>query len=337
MAVSIRNVAQEAGVSVSTVSKVLNHSPLISETTTKKVRAAIERLQYHPNEQARNFAKQKTYNVAFIAHTENTTAFNNPHLFAIMCGAEKQLNENGYHLIFVGLTAEQNECDTIKALIEQKVVDGIILHISAVTPDVSSVLVENKFPHIVIGKLDFNSELCWIDTNNQLSGSIAMRHLIEIKCHNIAYIGGAKQDHISLHRLQGVTRTAKDFNVSIPDNNICLGATTISDAQKITKALVDSRHPDAIICANNTIALGTMRTLKDLQIKIPDETAVISFDDYPYSRITEPPLSIVNIDVYDMGMQAGIMLLRKIKTPSLQVQSYTTLPVLIVRGSTHLC
>lgn len=80
-----------------------------------------------------------------------------------------------------------------------------------------------------------------------------------------------------------------------------------------------------------------MRTLKDLQIKIPDETAVISFDDYPYSRITEPPLSIVNIDVYDMGMQAGIMLLRKIKTPSLQVQSYTTLPVLIVRGSTHLC
>lgn len=334
MAVSIRDVAREAGVSVSTVSKVLNNSPLISEATTRKVQDAMERLHYHPNMRAKNFARQKTYSITFVARAERNAAFNNPHLFEIMCGVENALSNKGYSLTFINLTKEQDEARLVESLIEQKNTDGIVLHVSAVSKKISRLLADGNFPHIVIGRPDFESELCWIDTNNNLSGSIAAKHLFHVGCRRIAYIGGGEDDRISLHRLQGAQKAAEEFGSAILPENIRQGVLTIEDAQTVTKQLIRENRPEAIICANNTVALGTVRCIHEQALAIPDDIAVISFDDYPYSRIMEPALTVVNIDVYDMGMQAGIMLLRKLKNPSLQVQSYTTLPVLIVRGST---
>jgi DNA-binding LacI/PurR family transcriptional regulator len=334
MPVSIREVAQKAGVSVSTVSKVLNHSPLISEATTNKVRDVMEHLHYRPNLRAQNFARQRTHNVTFIARAEKNAAFNSPHLFEIMCGVENTLSEKGYSLTFINLAKGQDERTVTESLIEQKNTDGIVLHISAVSKKVSDVMSANNFPHIVIGKPDFESELCWIDTNNNLSGSIAVKHLFQAGYRHIAYIGGGKDDRISLHRLQGAQKTAEDLGISILPKDIRQGAVTIESARAITEQLILENRPEAIICANNTVAMGTFHSIRDHGLTIPDNIAVISFDDYPYSRIMEPALTVVNIDVYDMGAQAGTMLLRKIKQPSLQVQSYTTLPVLIVRDST---
>lgn len=334
MAINIRDVAHEADVSVSTVSKVLNHSPLISEATTQKVRDTMERLHYHPNMRAKNFAQQRTYNITFIARAEKSTAFNNPHLFEIMCGVENALSSKGYSLTFVNLAEEQDESHMVESLIEQKNTDGIVLHVSAVSKKTPKILVDCNFPHIVIGRPDFESELCWIDTNNNLSGSIAAKHLFNMGYRHIAYIGGGEDDLISLHRLQGAKKAAEELGIPILPEDILQGVVTIEDAQAVTKQLIQESRPEAIICANNTVALGTVRCIHEQALTIPDDIAVISFDDYPYSRIMEPALTVVNIDVYDMGMQAGTMLLRKLKKPSLQVQSYTTLPVLIARDST---
>lgn len=334
MAVNIRDVAREAGVSVSTVSKVMNHSPLISEATTQKVHDVMERLHYHPNMRAKNFAQQKTHNITFIVRAERNAAFNNPHLFEIMCGVESVLSSKGYSLTFVNLAEGQDEGRVIESLIEQKNTDGIVLHVSAVSKKIPGILTDGNFPHIVIGRPDFESELCWIDTNNNLSGSIAAKHLFNLGYRRVAYIGGGEDDLISLHRLQGAQKAAEELGMAILPEEIRQGAVTIEDARLVTAQLLREKRPEAIICANNTVALGTVRSIHDRALKIPDDIAVISFDDYPYSRIVEPALTVVNIDVYDMGMQAGIMLLRKLKKPSLQVQSYTTLPVLIARGST---
>lgn len=334
MSVNIRDVAKEAGVSISTVSKVINNSPLISEATTRKVHDIMERLHYHPNMRARNFAQQRTDNITFIARAEKNSAFKNPHLFEIMCGVENVLSSKGYSLTFVNIAKDQDESRIVESLIEQKNTDGIVLHISAASKNIPGILASSNFPHIVIGRPDFESELCWIDTNNNLSGSIAVKHLYNMGYRHIAYIGGGENDLISLHRLQGAQKTAGEFGIDILPEDIRQGVVTIEDAQTVTKQLIKESRPEAIICANNTVALGTVRSIHEQSLTIPDDIAVISFDDYPYSRIMEPALTVVNIDVYDMGMQAGIMLLRKLKNPSLQVQSYTTLPVLIARDST---
>lgn len=103
----------------------------------------------------------------------------------------------------------------------------------------------------------------------------------------------------------------------------------------MTMQLLDSRkRPDAVICANNYIAYGCVSALHDRGILIPEEIRMITFDDFPFSKILRPMLSVVDIDVYDMGMQAGKYILQKIRKPNMYIQSHITIPSLIVRDST---
>ena len=93
--------------------------------------------------------------------------------------------------------------------------------------------------------------------------------------------------------------------------------------------------PRAIVCENNTLALGVIQAVKDRQLSIPDDIAILTFDVYPYSSIIDPQLTIVDINVYDTGVQAGSMMIRKLQNPELLIQSYTTLPVIIQGESTR--
>ena len=151
----------------------------------------------------------------------------------------------------------------------------------------------------------------------------------------LAFIGGKMEDKISMHRLDGVIAVLKEHDVLLPREYVQTGESDCESGYRMTVQLLDSRkRPDAVICANNYIAYGCVMALHDRGILIPDEIRVITFDDYPFSQILRPMLSVVDIDVYDMGMQAGKYILQKIRKPNLYIQSHITVPSLIVRGST---
>ena len=140
---------------------------------------------------------------------------------------------------------------------------------------------------------------------------------------------------MSMHRLDGVIAVLKEHDVLLPREYVQTGESDCESGYRMTVQLLDSRkRPDAVICANNYIAYGCVMALHDRGILIPDEIRVITFDDYPFSQILRPMLSVVDIDVYDMGIQAGKYILQKIRKPNLYIQSHITVPSLIVRGST---
>jgi DNA-binding LacI/PurR family transcriptional regulator len=335
MSVSIKDVAKKAGVSISTVSKVINKSPSISDKTVERVKEAMSELNYFPNLRARNFARQSTRNVAFITKLRKDAAFTNPHMFEIMCGAQKSLAAKDYGLSLINVEDGADVIGLLEQIINQQSADGMILHPCAVDKKISSVLTKSGFPHILIGRPEFETQLCWIDSNNYLAGEIAANHLLDIGRNKIAFIGGYEDDLISTHRLQGIQTALRDKNGVINPCHIKRGDSSKDAGHRLAMELFDSpNRPEAVICANNNITLGAVKALHGLSIKIPAEAAVITFDDYPYSKIMEPMITVVNIDVYDMGIQAGKLLLSKIRTPNLHVQSYTTLPNLIVREST---
>ncbi len=335
MPVTIKDVAKEAGVSISTVSKVINNSYTISEETAKKVREVMERLHYHPNLTARNFVKGSTGNVIFLANLEKNSAFANPHMFEIICGAQKSLEKKGYSLQVLNTPTNEAQIEAVEKIISQRNADGIIIHGCADNRELAPFILKASFPHMVIGYPNFDSQLCWMDTNNCLSGEITATHLIEEGYQEIAFIGGLETDFISVHRLQGVKTALKNFGIPITPSYLKQGADDISKAKKAMEELLKSeKRPDSVICANNLIALGALDVIKQNRLKIPDDIAVITFDDYPFSQITEPKLTVVNIDVYEIGVQAGNMIISKIKKPNLQIQSYSTLPELIIREST---
>lgn len=127
----------------------------------------------------------------------------------------------------------------------------------------------------------------------------------------------------------------KEYDVIVPGHHLQQGESDCDSGFSMTNQLLQNpNRPDAVICANNYIAYGCVNALREKQIRIPEDMGVLTFDDFPFSRILEPKLTVVDIDVYDMGIQAGRMILNKIKKPNLQMQFYCTLPSITVRGST---
>lgn len=334
MGVTIKDVAKAAGTSVSTVSKVINGHYSISEETADRVRRVIKELNYYPSASAQSIAKGATKIVTVLTDLNPNAAFQNPHMFEIVAGLEETLRSKGYRLHLRGVDAT-NAYDVAEEIISRRSADALAIHVSVMTHPLSGLLTKLRFPHIVLGMPNFESQVCWIDNNNVYSGTIAASYLLSEGYHKIAFIGGHYYDLGSSLRLQGVKQELQNAGFQLEDQYIWLGDSTRADGFRMTIKLLDQKPlPDAIICANNYIAVGCVDALLKRGMKIPADIGVIAFDDYPFSQIVEPPLTVVDINVRDMGNQAGKFLIDIIKHPNMQVQTYVTTSNIMERHST---
>lgn len=333
MAVTIKDVAKESGVSIATVSKVMNNSASISEETSERVKKIIDRLEYHPNQRARNFAKQSTRTILFASEFSRNSAYDNPHLFEIVIGLQKTIAEKRYALNIMSVKKDDSPA-VLGSMITQKSIDGIVLHISVVTRELEKIILENNFPHIVIGCPEFKTKLCWIDNNNMLSGEMATEYLLNRGYKKIGFIGGRSNDLGSQLRLQGYKNVLKQRNIVIRPEYVELGDSNIENGYNMMNRMmaVDER-PHAIICANNYLAYGAINAAHDAGYDFPRDFGLITFDAHPFSNITKPRMTVIDIDMYDMGKQVGETIMKKIKTPNLQIQSYAMISNLIVNGT----
>lgn len=334
MSVTIKDVAKAAGTSVSTVSKVINGHYSISEETAQHVRDVIRELNYYPNASAQSFAKGSTKMVAVLTNLGPNTAFQNPHLFEIISGLEQKLRSKGYQLILKGVDVN-GAYEVAEEIISRRSVDALAIHVSVMTHPLSALLTRLRFPHIVLGAPTFDSQVCWIDNNNTYSGTVAGAYLVSAGYRKIAFVGGQYYDLGSTHRLEGVKQALKDAGFPLEDQYIWQGDSTREEGYRMTrKLLAEKTLPDAIVCANNYIALGCVSAIQDAGYRIPEDIGVMAFDEYPFSQLLDPPLTVVDINVRDMGIQAAKFLLDMIRSPNMQVQTYVTTSNLIVRKST---
>ncbi len=334
MGVTIRDVAKKAGVSVSTVSKVINGHYSISEQTAERVRKVMQEMQYYPSASAQSFATGATRSVTVLANLSTNTAFQNPHMFEILSGLEESLRAKGYRLILRGVD-ETTAYEVAEDIISRRSADAMAIHVSVMTHPLSALLIRKKFPHIVLGAPSFDSQVCWIDNNNIYSGSVAASFLVSSGYQKIAFVGGQYYDLGSSNRLHGVKQTLQDAGVPLENRYIWLGDSTRADGYRMTKQLMEEHElPEAIVCANNYIALGCVDAIKALGYRIPDDIGVIAFDDYPFANMIDPPLTVVDINVRDLGIQAGKFLVQIIRHPNTQIQTYVTPSNLIIRHST---
>lgn len=334
MAVSIKDVAKAANTSVSTVSKVINGYYGISEDTVKRVNKVIKELRYYPNASAQSFARKSTKTIAVLADLSTNTAFTNPHMFEIISGLEENLQSNGYRMYLQSVN-EATVYDIAEEIISRKIADALVIHVSVITHPLSSLLTKSNFPHIVLGSLTSESPLCWIDNNNVYSGSTAASYLLSCGYKTIAFIGGQYYDLGSANRLKGVKKTLQSAGYPLEENYIWLGKSTREDSYRMTKQMLENQTiPEAIICANNAIAWGALSAIHDLGYKVPDDIGLITFDEYPLANFTDPLLTIVDINVRDLGVRASKSLLRIIRNPNMQIQSYITISNIVARGST---
>ena len=169
MAVTIYDLAREAHVSIATVSKALNNSYTISDKTRERIQTLARQMNYQPNARARSFARQRNGTVLFAADLARGVAFEDPHLFEIINGVERRLDEKGYSLLIKHVPPEDAP-ERICSLMQSEQADGVMLHAGILTRSLASVLIREEMPHLVVGKPSFPCNVCWMDVSHEAAG-----------------------------------------------------------------------------------------------------------------------------------------------------------------------
>ena len=332
MTATIYDLAKAAGVSISTVSKALNDSYSISDKTKERIREIADSLGYKPNARARSFARRKNGIILFAANLSRGVGFENPHLFEIVTGVDRYLEEKGYSLVLKHVNKE-TATESVKELMLSEEADGIIIHAGILTKQLAFVLGKEAYPHLIIGKPDFANTLSWIDISHESAGQIAANYLLDKGYRRIVFLmGDAENDQISSRRLDGINIVFEEEELSI---ETITGITTYEESRKVTEEILKRDPvPEVILCTNNYLAMGCMQSIRAENLDIPKDIALMTFDNYPFSMLTEPTLTAIEVDMYEMGTQAARFILQKIKKPNLQTQLFCTTPVLLERDST---
>ena len=189
MAVTIRDVARAAGVSVSTVSRVLNNKGTISEETKKRIHEAMEELKYVPNDFARNFANGSPRAIALVIDVADARSYANNFFNSTVFGIETAAHRNDYSLMVTNGAPNASGISGVERLMLGKKVDGVILPVSIVEPEFLAKVDELKFPCVILGRSDETDfEISWVDMNNTQAGVLATRHLIQRGYRRIAFV-----------------------------------------------------------------------------------------------------------------------------------------------------
>ena len=332
MANTIYDLAKAAGVSIATVSRALNDHYAVSEETKERIRALAEEMDYRPNARARSFAKQKSGIVLFITDLHRNVAFENPHMFEIMTGISQYLDEKNYALLVKHVTTKDAP-QLIKELMIREQADGVVIHAAVLSKTLAGTLHHLALPHLVIGKPDFPTPICWMDVNHEQAGQKAATYLLDKGYRRMVFLMGDREtDKISAARRDGMLHMFAEEELSFA--TLYGDSTYESGLTLCEEALTMPERPEILLCTNNYLAMACLQVLRQKGLAVPKDVAIMTFDNYPFSMLTQPQLTAVEADMFDMGQEAARFILRKIRMPELQTQSYCTIPRVIEREST---
>ena len=331
MAVTIYDVAKEAGVSIATVSKALNDSYTIPDQTKEMIREIADRLGYRPNARAKNFARRATGTVLYITDFYQNIAFENPHMFEIISGITTYLDDKDYSLTLKPLT-KQAAPRYIRDIIQQRSADALIIHAHILSTELAAILSRVDFPYLIIGKPAFRCNVCWIDVNHEEAGKLAANYLLDRGYRRMALIMGQKSDALSQSRLMGIQQAMAEEELTF--EIVCNKSPYALDDEVLDSLLIRQSRPEVLICSNNYLALHCLQHIRKLGLKIPQDIALLTFDNYPFSMLADPTITAVKVDMHDMGINAARFVLQRIYKPNLRTQSYCTSPCILEREST---
>lgn len=326
----LQTVASKAGVSIKTVSRVLNNEKYVKDATRKKVQNAIDALGYRPTRAARQLRSSKSFNIAIIYEPPGTEFLN-----GVMEGVFPICNEADYHVLLEPIPKE-GKLDYIDRLISRSNLDGVII-----LPPES----ENQGLMKALDKEDIKSiaiESCiagrsTIGIDNKAAGFLVGQHLIEMGHERFAYIS-LSSDRISGNkRLTGLQEALKAAN--IPQDRLLIekGDCTLESGYAAAKRLLSlNPRPTAIFAGNDRMAIGAMSCATDMKLKLPEDVAVCGFDDTELSRIFSPQLTTVMQPLTEYGVIAATQLLAAINGDQTDMQNLIIPFELKRRKSTQL-
>ncbi|MCX7568977.1 substrate-binding domain-containing protein [Tumebacillus sp. DT12] len=315
---TIYDVAREAGVSMATVSRVLNGTAVVKEETKAKVLAAIELLGYRPNAVARGLASKRTKSIGVILPDVSD-------LFhaEILRGIEDIATMYQYHIILANSDArEAREIDLIGTMWEKQV-DGLLFISEKITPDIVRTFEQAQLPVVLCATDDPEGRIPAVSIDNQSAARDAVDYFLEKGVRRIAYLGGPTAHPVTMERLKGYTAAFQAAGLPF-DQELVLHADTLKyeDGYAQAKRFLDQGHTaEAVVAASDELALGYLNAVRDRGGKAPDDVLLLGFDNTRLSTMTRPELSVIAQPTYDLGA-VSMRLLTKLLNDE-QIDEYT--------------
>ena len=328
---TITDVARRAGVSVTTVSHVINGTRFVSDELRLRVTAAMEELRYRPNYMARSLRSGETKIIGLVVPDNS-----NPFFAEISRVIEDVGFENGYSVILCNSDGDLNKEQAYINLLISKQVDGVIFIASGSKQDLLEELITNKIQVIVADRKIPQSMADVVLVNNEQGGYIASGHLVALGHERIGCISGPSDLTPSADRVKGYERALSEANIPIQDELIVAGDLRYQGGEKAMQRLLElNTPPTAVFASNDMMAIGAMRAIHNAGLRIPEDVSLVGFDDIPLAAALFPALTTVSQPMTELAQLTAKRLIDRIQNSeeNFNPQQYILETELIVRDS----
>ncbi len=297
--VTIYDLAKKLNISIATVSRALKDDPVVSKKTKKKISELAEEMGYRSNHFARNLRKQQTNTIGFIVHELNSNF-----ITSVLAGVEKVTTDAGYDLIIAHSSESYaKEAANAKNLFHKRV-DGLIASLSFDTTDMKHFkpFIDKGVPVIFFDRVEQDSDNTVVIIDNYRCGYQATQHLIEQGCKKIAHVTASLKRNVYEQRYKGYRDALFDNGISFSEKLLMVKDLSEKAGEGAAKQMLRMKPiPDGAFITNDFVAAVCMRTLKEHGIAIPDDVAIVGFNNDAIGKLIEPALTTINYPGRDMG------------------------------------
>lgn len=333
MPVRMKDIARELGVSVITVSKALRNHPDISEETRRRVAKRSKELGYRPNLAARALVTGRSHLVGLIVPD-----LVHPFFAEVAKGLGHELRHHGYSLIISSSEEDPElERDEIDHMLSRRV-DALVVASTQWTVESFRHIEDQKVPYLLIDRRFTGFPAHFIGVDDEQAGMLAVEHLIHQGCKRIAHIRG-RQTSTALGRVEGYLRALRKHELSSPREYVVTGEGTdasgvVSGYLAMQELLTVKPRPDAVFCYNDPIALGAMKAILEVKLRVPEDVALVGCGNTAYAELLRVPLSSIDQQSDTLGRRTAKQMLRLIETKgTIRPEEILLQPKLIVRAS----
>lgn len=302
---TLEDVAKRAGVSRSTVSRVLNDMPHVREEVRERVWEVIRKTGYQPNAAARTLASQRSWTLGLVIPRSVSSFFTDPFFPRLTQGIAQACNEFNYTLSFFLVGTKKDEEMIFPRVSRQGMLDGILVQAGQTGDLLIDRLVETNVPVVIIGRPHSPSEASYIDIDNISASCQAVEHLISCGRSQIGTISGPLNSTVGLDRLAGYEKALSAQGWVIDEGLIVEGDfTEVGGYTAMQQLLKRKGKLDAVFAASDLMAIGAMRAVREVGLEVPDDIAFVSFDDLPIATLLEHRLTTVRQPGAEFGYRA---------------------------------
>lgn len=326
---TIQQVAERAAVSTATVSRVLDGFPGVSDTLVKRVQEAVRVLDYHPNRAARSLRKRVAQAVGVVI-----SDIQNPFFTSVIIGIEQVLHEANYTLLLCNSDEDPRRERAHLATLRSEGVAGIILASTRTETDFYRLLAHTGTPVVAIDRTPDQQDMDMVTVTNQSGAYQAVAHLAGLGHRRIALVSGPLEISTSRERLEGYQAALRDCDIpALPELTAYGNYRQPSGYQAMQTLLSLPERPTAVLVANNLMTLGALQAIYEQGLCIPEQMALVGFDEMPWATSLQTPLTVVAQPTNELGATAAQLLLDRLREPDRPYQHVVLETRLIVRAS----